>query len=151
MRSPVWVGGDIRIFALPDGHYSMEFLELSFKPEFDADGKVIALLGVDPSGNPVRAERVELPSLSPEDCKPYLGLYHCRDLLTTYEVLMRGQDLYMYQPHHPHLKLEPIGKDQFRSQVYGFNTIEFIRDGHAKVTAFSVSSNRSWNVKFERV
>jgi CubicO group peptidase (beta-lactamase class C family) len=84
------------------------------------------------------------------DLAALAGKYYSDELDTTYELVARGEKLFMVHQRQPDVELTHAGGDTFGGAAWYLQKVEFQRDEQGQVVGLLASSNRVRNVKFER-
>ena len=97
----------------------------------------------------IRAPKLNIPKLAPEQLKDYVGDYWSEELRVAYRVEMRDGSLGVRQRSGAWVRLLPTGADRFDADQGGA-AIEFARNGASEITELKVSGGRIRNVRFIR-
>jgi CubicO group peptidase (beta-lactamase class C family) len=92
------------------------------------------------------------PSFTPaaEDLAAYAGEYYSPDAETTLVVTVEGGGIVAHRRPATRITLTPIERDRFNAGA-GLGGIRFIRDSAGRVTELSVSQDRVFDLRFDRV
>ncbi len=100
---------------------------------------------IDRFGTVVRYERVDPVKPTTEQLKEFAGAYTSDEAETSVTVAVENEMLVMKVRPDTTVKLTPVYPDAFSSEA-GF--VIFRRDGNHRVTQFSVSQDRVWDLRF---
>ncbi|MDH3731989.1 MAG: serine hydrolase [Gemmatimonadota bacterium] len=103
-------------------------------------------------------EPVELSEPGPARLREYVGTYRSDDAEVTYRIELDGEQLVSRQRYDVNMALRPAYEDAFtgwsaitETPARSGSTFIFRRDAAGRVTGFSMSRGRVWNLRFERV
>jgi len=106
------------------------------------------LMHVEVEGEkPVTLEAIQFVSPPTAKLAEYVGEYYSDELQATYKLVLEEGKLFFRHKNAPEKFLSPTLEDMFR---IGGITIHFIRDLWGKVSAFTLSSGRVRNLRFEK-
>lgn len=116
----------------------------------DENGKPIKL-GINQRGNESFAAR--LPDFDPArvDLTEFTGDFYSRELSSTYSLNVRSGKLIASHFRTGDIVLIPVMTDNFSTDKWWFNQIEFVRDESKKITGLKVSDVGVRNLRFEKV
>jgi beta-lactamase family protein len=77
----------------------------------------------------------------------YLGTYTSEEAEVTLSAVLDGDTLVLNRRPDAAIRLTPVYTDAFRGSI---GLVRFIRDTSARVTGFSVSQDRVWDLRFAR-
>jgi CubicO group peptidase (beta-lactamase class C family) len=103
----------------------------------------------NPNGTVDLFERVEQVTPSASELLELAGAYSSDEAETVLEVSAAGNGLILKRRPDTALVLKPIYRDAFLAQDLGL--VRFRRDSAGTVTALSVTAQRVWDLRFERV
>jgi len=103
----------------------------------------------NPNGTVDMFERVERVTPAAGDLAELAGTYSSDEAETALEVAVNGSTLVVRRRPDTIIALRPIYKDAFSGQ--GLGLVRFRRDAAGAVTALSVTLDRVWDLRFERV
>ncbi len=130
---------------VPGSESDLESRQTGRKYDFDARGLRVS----NPNGTVDLFERVEPVAPSPGDLLELAGTYSSDEAETVLEVAVNGSTLVVKRRPDTTIALRPIYKDAFSGQ--GLGVVRFRRDTGGRVTALSVSLDRVWDLRFERL
>lgn len=81
----------------------------------------------------------------------FSGAFYSRELSTTYNFTVVKDNLVAKHNRLSDIKLKPLKKDEFTSEVWFFRQIQFVRDSNDKITGCKISNGRVRNLYFEKV
>ena len=85
---------------------------------------------------------------APADLGAYAGEYRSAELLTSYLLEVRGDELIARHFRTGESPLRPIERDRFQGQPFG--DVRFVRDAGGRITAFTANSDRVRGLRFDR-
>ncbi len=85
---------------------------------------------------------------SAADLEAYAGEYRSAELLTSYVLEVRGDELVARHFRTGEFRLRPVERDRFQGQPFG--DVRFVRDAGGRVTAFTANSDRVRGLRFDR-
>jgi len=97
----------------------------------------------------IRAPKLNIPKLAPEQLKDYVGDYWSEELRVAYRIEMREGVLGVRQRSGAWVRLLPTGTDRFDADQGGA-ALEFTRNGASEIAELKVSGGRIRNVRFVR-
>jgi len=112
--------------------------------DFAADGRLSV---TDEFGTVQTYARVRPAELSPKSPADYVGEYHSEEAEASMTAAVDGGALVLRRRPDAVLRLTPLYADAFRAPI-GF--VRFHRDAAGKVTGFSVTQDRVWDLRFVR-
>jgi CubicO group peptidase (beta-lactamase class C family) len=115
-----------------------------------ADGGVEGFVLRSADGT-MRARRVEVEALSPEELEAYTGTFHSPELDTTYRLRVRDGTVVVEHQRHPPVDLFPVDRNRFGGTAWYLSDLEFTRDASGRVDGFRISGGRVRNLRFERI
>jgi CubicO group peptidase (beta-lactamase class C family) len=130
--------------------YRIEVLNADLVPEFDQHQRVCAFNSSTPLGA-MRAIKLPPAQIDPQVMREYAGRYFNEKLLNMWEVIHDNGNLTIFHPHFPQIKLVPVLEDEFSSDTENFDRIKFIRGAHNQVVGLEFSSDRAFNIRFNKV
>jgi len=133
-----------------DKRYKIDLLGAEMEAECDAQGKVQAFSSSTPLG-PMRSVKLPPIEITPEGLAEYAGRYWSSELLNMWELSVSEGSLSMFHPHFPQITFFPVLQDEFSSRTENFDKLKFIRSTDGQITAFELSGDRAFNVRFNRV
>ena len=86
---------------------------------------------------------------TPADLAAYAGEYHSPELQTTYVVEVREGQVIARHFRLGEIRFRPSERDRFQAPTFG--DVRFVRDAAGKVVAFTATTDRVRNVRFERI
>ena len=87
--------------------------------------------------------------LDPLPLVDYPGTYYSEELESLYEVVHKGDKLFLKHNRHPEVALTASEPDVFTSDAWYLDTVTFLRED-GRVTGFNASDSRMRDVWFER-
>ncbi len=112
--------------------------------DFSADG----LTSTDEFGSVDRYVRVDARDLTPKPLSDYVASYGSAEAEVTMTAAIDGGTLVLKRRPDTAIRLTPVYADAFRGPI-GF--VRFLRDGTGRVTAFSITQDRVWDLRFTRI
>jgi len=91
-----------------------------------------------------------MEKVSKVDAGDHVGTYYSHELKNEYELIERGEELYLTHPQLDDIKVNPITDALFSSTNRNFSKIRFKRDDSGKITSFSVSNESIKGIEFSR-
>ena len=82
-----------------------------------------------------------------EQLKEYAGIYTSDDAETTLTAAIVGEALVLKRRPDTVIRLTPIYADAFNSSI---GTLVFRRNAAGRVTEFSISQDRVWDLRFKK-
>jgi CubicO group peptidase (beta-lactamase class C family) len=138
-------GADLRMGSLTLIARSPTQYSATNGPQFDfsPDGRLTVTdeFGTTESFSPVRTDE------APKSLADYAGMYSSDEAEVTMIAAMDGDSLVLKRRPDSVLRLTAAYPDTFRSPI---GVIRFRRDASRRVTGFSVSQDRVWDLRFER-
>lgn len=136
-----------RLMQAPDGRFvSTPVRSVSARLRFDrASGHLLIDGPTDPSISFVKVP--EAGSLSAKRLREYAGDYTSPEIPGLWRVEARGDSLWVQQPRHPAVKLDPLFSDGFLADDL---PIQFIRDDRTRVSGLKVVTRGVHNVVWTR-
>ncbi len=122
--------------------------EVSF--EHDQAGKVFQAI-VHQGGEDKIAPKVEPFTLSSGQLAEFEGDYYSEELGTTYAIILKDERLVAQHRRHEDIALSATNTDKFRSQIWFFRDVQFIRDDNNQIIGCRVSSGRVRNLLFDKM
>ncbi|HYN09002.1 MAG TPA: serine hydrolase domain-containing protein [Vicinamibacterales bacterium] len=83
------------------------------------------------------------------DLQAYVGEYRSAELLTSYVLVVRGDQLIARHFRTGEYIFRPVETDRFQAPIFG--DVRFVRDASGAVLAFAANSERVRRLRFERV
>ena len=102
---------------------------------------------IDQFGSVEPYERIAATQLEPRPLSEYEGTYVSDEAEVTYTAVVQDGSLVLKRRPDATIRLTPVYADGFR----GLGFIRFHRDGAGRVSGFSVSQDRVWDLRFTRV
>ena len=84
-----------------------------------------------------------------KDLQAFMGTYHSTDADATFEVIWKGGKLQTFLKPDMYQELTPFYKNAFENE--NGELLEFQFDKKGKITGFTFTTGRAWNIPFERV
>jgi CubicO group peptidase (beta-lactamase class C family) len=137
-------GGALRVNNAPLVPASAGHFVTAAGSTYDIDGKGARV--TDRFGSVVKYERVEPVKLAVEQLKEFVGTYVSDEAETSITVAVENDSLVLKRRPDTTIRLTPIYADAFAGQ----GTIIFRRDRNNRVTEFSVSRDRVWDLRFTK-
>ncbi len=81
----------------------------------------------------------------------YAGVYFSPELMTWYQIYTSGDNLVVSHRRLDNIVLEPVRFDLFRSEIWFFRKVQFVRDREGQLTGFNVSNERLWDLWFKKL
>lgn len=100
--------------------------------------------------NDIASERYEEVFYSTKDLTKFKGLYYSEELTTFIEIRIKNNNLVASHNRQESIILSPVKADFFKSDIWFFKNIEFLRKKQ-NLVGFKVSSNRMKNVIFSKI
>jgi hypothetical protein len=97
------------------------------------------------SKKPETFDKVETPSLSPEQLEAYTGVYSSPELGVSYEVITQDGQLSLKRRKYGATPLKPITGDAFNS---GYMTLVFYRNGGSEIEGVRLYSGRVLGLRY---
>jgi len=142
----LWLG--IELHPAGDRRFaSTAGVELEFETTPFADGRPAANL-TTPVADDVRIEPVAAFVPTASDLAAYAGAYHSDEAEVTHRVVVEDGGLAMTDRYGDAVPLEPVYADAFTSRG---TTYIFRRNGAGRITGFSLSQGRVWDLRFALV
>jgi hypothetical protein len=88
-----------------------------------------------------------LPSLTPAQMQQYVGEYYSADAEVTFNVVLENNTLRLRRRPNARMALQATAEDAFASPL---GPIRFLRDASGRVTEFSLSQARVYDLRFTR-
>jgi CubicO group peptidase (beta-lactamase class C family) len=120
--------------------------QLTFETPVAGKSPVVILRG---DTTLLRGERIELPERSPKQLAAYAGTFYSEELETLYTVSLRDDRLFVRHPRGEKEML-PAGKDSFIAP-FPVGRVQFTCVAKDACGSFAISTERTLNVRFERV
>ncbi len=99
----------------------------------------------------MKAVRIPASDHDPEELSRFAGEYYGPEQRLPFRVVVRGRQLVLEHPRHPDTPLRPQHGDVFTSSRWWLRQLRFLRDAEEQVTGLTISSNRVWNLRFQRI
>ena len=80
----------------------------------------------------------------------YLGSYYNDELKTQYDLVKKGNELYLTHQKLDDIKIKQINEAYFSSTNRNFSNMRFKRNNSGKVIEFTVSNDGAKNITFKR-
>jgi CubicO group peptidase (beta-lactamase class C family) len=150
-----WAGYRSFLGRIPDERLGVVVLANTATMDAPALGLQIAALyrgfpAANPAAKPPSAAAPAADAWRPAhaDLSAYAGEYRSAELLTSYVLEVRGEELVARHFRTGEFRLRPIERDRFQGQPFG--DVRFVRDGNGRVTAFTANSDRVRGLRFHR-
>jgi hypothetical protein len=141
---------------IPVDNFSFSIPEQSATYSFSGDSTT-AKLRLSTSGLPNRVyEKVKKITLTPAQLQQYEGEYYSAELDARLKLAARDTALFMKIAKYEESKITPFVKDIFTgSHIYANTqsrnmTITFFRNRKNNISGFSLTTDRLWNMHFEK-
>lgn len=115
-----------------------------------ATGQVSADL-ITPASPEAPIHLVKAGSVSANELKNYVGTYYCAELECSYEIILRGQELYFISNKHNDARLTLMGNDHLLTEHSFIDHLLIKRDAKNRIRGFELNSKRIMHLYFDKV
>ena len=152
-----WAGYRSVLERFPNERFGVVILANTATMNPPALARQIAALYLADRLGPVPGPSATSPAFAPgsgawrpsaADLKAYAGEYRSAELLTSYLVEVRGEELVARHFRTGEFRLRPVERDRFQGQPFG--DVRFVRDAGGRLTAFTANSDRVRGLRFDR-
>ena len=146
------IPGQPRVELIPISEARFIAAEADFEVSFEHDqaGKVFQAI-MHQGGEDKIAQKVEPFTLSSEQLAEFEGDYYSEELGTTYAIILKDERLVAQHRRHEDIALKATNTDKFRSQIWFFRDLQFVRDNNNQIIGCRVSSGRVRNLLFGKM
>ncbi len=97
-----------------------------------------------------RGKKVDLnpPTYASIDLAEYEGIYKSAEVETSYEFVIKDNEIFITHNFNPDVKLRPIGKDAFVTDQGYIGRIVFLRNAKGEIISCEISGQASYDVSF---
>jgi hypothetical protein len=89
--------------------------------------------------------------LSDSELKAYTGVYYSRELLCSYQILIKDHQLFFESSLYPEAKITLMGKDDLLCDYRFFSHLKVLRTKDGRIVGFEVSNESTRDLKFDKI
>ncbi len=144
-------GQAFRLVPAGEGKFSFEDPNIPLVLTFSRgpDGKVSRLSYAAGAGE-IIAPKIEREKLTPDQLKPYEGIYACGELDTRYEIAVRDGRLVLTSLRMRDVVLSPENRRTFVGDRPGFQLVSFLLSGGGEVNGFVIDTDPLRHLVFKK-